>query len=480
MQRSAATPTQTAAPFFSSLFGGGGGTNSKTQITPPSPPPPASKPHRPTSSGEDIAGGSPRQQKTLLKDRKPSFGRKPSFVFSSSSSSPGKHNNTRRRADSAASNVGPLADGAGALTPTPAHPPPSIQLFPDSSSGSHLREPSPHSSDGFGKMLSRGAVTPITGYPVGMSGGGSMLNNTGLGPQSELGAVHQHIQETANKRISTLEYLRKAHEGRIYWFNTLLFDKPDLLRMPYFDARKLGRRATNYLLLGISLPAVIDLNSNNPLEFLRSLNTLLAEFDAFQQIHTETGIAATSLTRTRIPQMFRRAAAPVSKGRRSSSAAGRDGDLGIGSYALEQVESNTGTAGTGTTASNAGNTAGSSSTATEAPAGAIMAFGASEVDLLPGEEYTHLLTPTLPFDPDFFETFATLCDVLIDTYTRLLSLVPTPRECGGSVGELFAKADSKIRKLFIQGVVREFEEMGRAGTRGEVASVGKVVLSGLM
>lgn len=250
--------------------------------------------------------------------------------------------------------------------------------------------------------------------------------------------------------------------------------------MPYFDARKLGRRATNYLLLGISLPAVIDLNSNNPLEFLRSLNTLLAEFDAFQQIHTETGIAATSLTRTRIPQMFRRAAAPVSKGRRSSSAAGRDGDLGIGSYALEQVESNTGTAGTGTTTSNTGNTAGSSSTATEAPAGAIMAFGASEVDLLPGEEYTHLLTPTLPFDPDFFETFATLCDVLIDTYTRLLSLVPTPRECGGSVGELFAKADSKIRKLFIQGVVREFEEMGRAGTRGEVASVGKVVLSGLM
>lgn len=212
MQRSAATPTQTAAPFFSSLFGGGGGTNSKTQITPPSPPPSASasKPHRPTSSGEDIAGGSPRQQKTLLKDRKPSFGRKPSFVFSSSSSSPGKHN-TRRRADSAASNVGPLADGAGALTPTPAHPPPSIQLFPDSSSGSHLREPSPHSSDSFGKMLSRGAVTPITGYPVGMSGGGSMLNNTGLGPQSELGAVHQHIQETANKRISTLEYLRKAY-----------------------------------------------------------------------------------------------------------------------------------------------------------------------------------------------------------------------------------------------------------------------------
>jgi hypothetical protein len=32
----------------------------------------------------------------------------------------------------------------------------------------------------------------------------------------------------------------------------------------------------------------------------------------------------------------------------------------------------------------------------------------------------------------------------------------------------------------IQGVVREFEESGRAGVKSEVASVGKVVLSGLM
>jgi hypothetical protein len=248
--------------------------------------------------------------------------------------------------------------------------------------------------------------------------------------------------------------------------------------MPYFDARKLGRRATNYLLLGISLPAVIDLNSNTPVEFLRSLNTLLAEFDAFQQIHTETGIAATSLTRTRIPQMFRRAAAPVSKGRRSSSAAGRDGDIGIIGYSLEQVDSNT-AAGNPTTTIPASTSSGTG-VGDATPAGGIMAFGASEVDLLPGEEYTYLLTPTLPFDPDFFETFATLCDALIDTYTRLLGLVPTARECGGPVAELFTKVDSKIRKLFIQGAMREFEESGRAGVKAEVASVGKVVLSGLM
>ncbi|KAL2135375.1 hypothetical protein VTI74DRAFT_8787 [Chaetomium olivicolor] len=465
MQRSAATPTTSAAPFFSSLFGGGGTTKSDSNRgrdrdrDQRNNPPPSPKSSRPPSSGEGTAGGaSPRQHAT----RKPSFGRKPSFIFSSSSPS----RKGRRRADSAASTTGPPPDGSGTTGTSLPHRPPAIQLFPDTAVPP-IPEPSPNEPESASsRMLTLPAMPAMSGLPVGMSGS-----------LAEMAMLHQQIQETAQKRISTLEYLRKAHEGRIYWFNTLLFDKPDLQRMPYFDSRKLGRRATNYLLLGISLPAVIDLNSNTPIEFLRSLNTLLAEFDAFQQIHTETGTVATSLTRTRIPQMFRRAAAPVSKGRRSSSAAGRDtGEIG---YSLEQVDSNTG----GASSSATGGGGGTSSTGGDGgggPPAGVMAFGASEVDLLPGEEYTYLLTPTLPFDPDFFETFATLCDVLIDTYTRLLSLVPTPRECSSVVAELFTKADSKIRKLFIQGVIREFEEYGRAGARAEVANVGKVVLSGLM
>ncbi|KAK4241000.1 hypothetical protein C8A03DRAFT_30838 [Achaetomium macrosporum] len=458
MQHSAATPTQTAAPFFSTLFGGGGNNyDSKTEQTAPSSP--TGKSQRPTTSGGDVAGGSALQQKVLHKDRKSSFGRKPSLF----STSPGK-----RKLPS----TGPPADGYWAAASGNARRLSDALQFSENTA-LKLPDPSPRTGDGFSKMLSRGAVTPVSGYPVGMSVSASMLSGGSGAQQSELGVVHQHIQETANKRISTLEYLRKAHEGRIYWFNTLLFDKPDLQRMAYFDPRKLGRRATNYLLLGISLPAVIDLNSSTPVEFLRSLNTLLTEFDTFQQIHSENGTAATSLTRTRIPQMFRRAAAPVSKGRRSSSAAGRDGDMG-GGYPLEQVDSNTGAAASATVSSFSA--AGDSGP----PAGSVMAFGASEVDLLPGEEYTYLLTPTLPFEPDFFETFATLCDVLIDTYARLLSLLPTPRECSGSVAELFTKADSKIKKLFIQGVVREFEESGRAGVKAEVANVGKVVLGGLM
>lgn len=243
-----------------------------------------------------------------------------------------------------------------------------------------------------------------------------------------------------------------SHEGRVYWFNTYLFDKPDLSRMPSFDPRKLSRKATNYLLLGLSIPTIHDLYSSTPLEFLRCLNALLAEFDSFQQLHGDSSNAA--LSRARLPNMFRR---PGIKTRRSTSA-----EVAFDDSSASGHQSPSG-----------GSTNGG-------PAPAVMNFAASESDLLPGEEYTYLLTPSLPFDPDFFETFATLCDVLIDCYTKFLTLVPSPRECTTPVAELFTKADSKIRKIIVQGVVKDFEDHSRMHVKSEVAGIGKVVLGGLM
>lgn len=266
-----------------------------------------------------------------------------------------------------------------------------------------------------------------------------------------------------------------SHEGRVYWFNTLLFDKPDLARMPYFSTPKLARRATNYLLLGLSLPAVIDLNSSTPLEFLRSLNTLLSEFDAFQALHSDGGSSSSSLSRARLPQMFKRATAG-GKGRRSSSATTDGGYTGVvDSGVMDDY-------GGGVYDSGGPIMQGGQQGQGSQGQGSVISFAHSETnaDLLPGEEYAHLLTPSLPFDPDFFETFATLCDVLIDAYTRLLSLVASPRDCTPAVGELFTKADAKVRKILVQGVVKEFEDSSRAGIKTEVANVGKVVIGGLM
>lgn len=240
------------------------------------------------------------------------------------------------------------------------------------------------------------------------------------------------------------------HEGRVYWFNTLLFNKSDLQRMPFFDSRKSARRATNYLLLGISLPTVLDLNGGSASEFLKTLLALLQEFDAYQQIHPADGASSSSLSRARIPQMFKRATINGGKGRRTSSAA----ESGLPYDAYDANNMANGINGT--------------------------ALANGDGELLPGEEYTHLLTPSLPFDPDFYETFATLCDVLIDCYTRLMTLVSTPRECNPQVAELFTKADARVRKIIVQGVVKEFEDSSRTGVKSEVAGVGRVVLGGLM
>ena len=240
----------------------------------------------------------------------------------------------------------------------------------------------------------------------------------------------------------------------MYWFNTLLFNEPDLQRMPYFEPRKVARRATNYLLLGLSLPTVLDLNSSNATEFLKTLNALLTEFESYQTLHPADGVS--SLSRGRFPQMFKRAATSAGKGRRTSSAA--DIGLPIGNDSADKLSNGSGP--------------GATNTATSFPLG--------DTDLLPGEEYIHLLTPSLPFDPDFYETFATLCDVLIDCYTRLMNLVSGPQQCSPFLAELFTKADSRIRKIIVQAVVKEFEDSTRAGVKGELAGVGKVVLGGLM
>jgi hypothetical protein len=246
--------------------------------------------------------------------------------------------------------------------------------------------------------------------------------------------------------------LYHSHEGRVYWFNTLLYTKSELLKLPYFSPPKLARRAQNYLLLGFSLPMILDLNSQTPTEYLKALNALLSEFEQYQSMHPPDG-SSSSLSRARIPSMFKRATGGSTKSRRMT-------DVG-------------GPAGSGADAFNDSNFT---------PPMPNLPVATAAEPLLPTEQYTHLLTPPLPFDPDFFETFATLCDVLIDCYSRVTQLVNSPELCapGTGVGELFIKADSRVRKIIVNGVVREFEERCREGVKGEIAGVGKVILGGLV
>ncbi|KAF3404226.1 hypothetical protein DPV78_001865 [Talaromyces pinophilus] len=283
----------------------------------------------------------------------------------------------------------------------------------------------------------------------------------GGGTWSRATSIYQHLHDMSSKRVSTLGYLRKVHEGRVYWFNTVHFSRHDLMRMPYFDPKRLSRRAINFLLLGLSLPPILDAHST-PMEYLRALHALLLEFETFQQVHNPDGNFSSNLVRARLPQMFKRATYTGNKTRRASSA----NEIGLPMHFSDSSDVKAMT----------GNLA-SSATA----ASAVTSFpNTDSSDLLPGEEYTYLLTPSLPFDPDFFETFVTLCDVLIDCYNRLTGLISSPAVCNTALADLFTKTDAKLRKVMVAGVVRDFEDASRSSAKSEIGGVSRVVLGGLL
>lgn len=309
---------------------------------------------------------------------------------------------------------------------------------------------------------------------VGVGGGG-----VGGGVASAYASIH----ELATKRIATLDYLRRAHEGRVFWFNTHLFTRNSLTLSIYSDPKKLAKRARQLFLLGNSLPAVLDLGTSSASDYLRALTLLLAEWETYvasapgggRRDHAGSISLAASAGAASVRGVTKLFSRPH-KPRRGSSAADH-------SLVLERTRSHSGGA------------------EDAAPLPLLPAVAAAQmvgggggggggvggVALAEEEAYVYLALPALPFDLDYFETFATLCDVLIDAYTKVLMLVGRGPEVGagppdakGGVPELFQKADAKVRRLLVQGVVREFEDACRTGVKRELARVGKEALGGIV
>lgn len=271
----------------------------------------------------------------------------------------------------------------------------------------------------------------------------------------------------------------------------------------------------NYFFLGLSIPAVLDVhpppqpqapasaNASLAVEFLRSLTTLLAEFESFQHLHPPEGNNSGPLSRTRIPQMFKRATQGGGKTRKPSGPVATDIGLPMPQISFGSPPSTADASShqAGTSPLDALPTSAGGSISIPASQGLGLASGITGLSfassssypaslpaeahpnssLLAGESpYIHLLTPPMPFVPDFFCVFATLCDVLIDVYQRLLQLVKSPSMCTVSVGEMFAKVDARIRKVIVGAIVRSFETAARESARREIIGVQRIVLGGLM
>ncbi|GAB7361495.1 hypothetical protein MBLNU230_g1551t1 [Neophaeotheca triangularis] len=305
-------------------------------------------------------------------------------------------------------------------------------------------------------------------------------------------AIYNHITELSVKRIATITYLQHLHaqpqqpgHSQTYHFNTLAYTPQQLSTFPSLQPARLGRRAASYLLLGYSLPALLDLNSANPLEYLRALTALLSEFETYQTLtdthHAAAASGSSSLSRAKMGAMFKNSMGLGS--RVGSGARGRRTSATPDSIASLQQEPP------------------EPQTSNPPPPPAASPKDPHPINL-ENQHFTHLLTPHLPFDPDFTTTFSTLCDALIETYTTLIHLVSNghthnnnsttttttaeepshqlPGPCTPAVAEAFNKADKLVRKLLIAGILKEFEEHTRAGIKSEVSGVGKLVLGGLM
>jgi hypothetical protein len=268
-------------------------------------------------------------------------------------------------------------------------------------------------------------------------------------------AIYQTIHETSAKRMATIDYFRKVHEGNMFYFSTFYYTPSNLnTSIPSLNPCKLGKRATAYLALGYSLPLLLDLNSGSPLEYLKALLALLQEFETYQNLAAHHDGGSSSLSRARVGQMFKTG---MGLGNRSGMRSGRRSSAAADSIAFDAAK-------LGLPAGNA-----DAISPLEAPSPIAM-----------GHDFQHLLTPHLPFDPDFSVTFSTLCDTLIETYANLLTLVASPDVCSPAVGDTFAKADKAVRKILVSNVMREFEDSTRQGLKTEVAGLGRLVLGGLM
>jgi hypothetical protein len=43
--------------------------------------------------------------------------------------------------------------------------------------------------------------------------------------------LYEYLAELVSKRVATIKYIRKAHEGNTHWFNTILLTKENLLSL---------------------------------------------------------------------------------------------------------------------------------------------------------------------------------------------------------------------------------------------------------
>ncbi|CAG8628876.1 9942_t:CDS:2 [Cetraspora pellucida] len=207
---------------------------------------------------------------------------------------------------------------------------------------------------------------------------------------------YDFLYELVQKRITTFSYLKRVHEGRIHWFNTVCLSKEDLGLM--YENVRMKKRTGNFFILGCSLASILDIS--NPQDYVKALNVMLQEFEYHTNDHSKQ----------KMKIFFRKS--KITKPEDSS-------------------------------------------------------FQESG-------EYTYLLVPNIPFDLDYFQTFYTLCDMLVEVYNKLL--IGTSNIVAANFIESVLKVDGKFKKIISQ-VSKEIDTLARNNLKEELRIIDPVIMT---
>ncbi|CAG8543457.1 9567_t:CDS:2, partial [Paraglomus brasilianum] len=132
--------------------------------------------------------------------------------------------------------------------------------------------------------VSSGSILPPAPFPTPAPRPPSLVTSTTLEILAAASASsYENFCELVQKRLTTFNYLKKAHEGKIHWFSTICLTKKDLASQ--YDNAKMKKRTHNFFILGVSLAPILDIT--NPQDYVKALNTLLQEFEYYSNEHSK-------------------------------------------------------------------------------------------------------------------------------------------------------------------------------------------------
>ncbi|KAK0551270.1 hypothetical protein OC846_001095 [Tilletia horrida] len=170
------------------------------------------------------------------------------------------------------------------------------------------------------------------------------------------------VKDLCNKRLQSIVYLKRTLEGRQAWLNTVRLSRRDLSAA--FDSEKMRKRTLRNIYLGLSLAPLIEITSL--VDYCKAITQLFTELESWSEnVDKDRSKVVRNLFRT-------------TRGSKRFAAA----------------------------------------------AGSIEFYNAEAPNLL-SNEYSYLLTPNIPFTPDYFHAFFTLADMLQEVYYRLLMNINT-------------------------------------------------------